>query len=100
MDRSYLEMDDEAAGGPATSSDEMLRGVVALGQAMGIEVYGEGIEDEPHRDRLLAAGCDIGQGYLFAHPLPSDEAVALLRKQSAPVTPLSSRLMAVDGWTL
>ena len=100
VDRSYLEVDDQAAGGPATSSDELLRGVVALGQAMGIEVYGEGIEDEPHRDRLLAAGCDIGQGYLFAHPLPSDEAVALLREQSAPVTPLASRLMAVDGWTL
>jgi predicted signal transduction protein with EAL and GGDEF domain len=100
VDRSYLDVDDQAAGAPATTSEEMLRGVVALGQAMGIEVYGEGIEDEPHRDRLLAAGCDIGQGYLFAHPLPSDEAVALLREQSAPVTALASRLMAVDGWTL
>jgi predicted signal transduction protein with EAL and GGDEF domain len=96
VDRSYLAVTDETT----PQGDEMLRGVVALGQAMGIEVYGEGIEDERHRMRLQSAGCDVGQGYLFARPLPADEAAAFLREQSAPMTPLASRLMALDGWTL
>jgi EAL domain-containing protein (putative c-di-GMP-specific phosphodiesterase class I) len=101
VDRSYLhDIDGESTGGPGPGSDDMLRGVVALGHAMGFEVYGEGIEDERHRLRLQSAGCDIGQGYLFARPLPADEAAALLREQCAPVTPLKNRLLAVDGWTL
>jgi diguanylate cyclase (GGDEF)-like protein len=100
VDRSYLEdVDEKGPSGAGFPDDEMLRGVVSLGQAMGIEVYGEGIETERHRLRLQRAGCDIGQGYLFARPLPADEAAALLREQSAPVTPLASRLLAVDGWT-
>jgi EAL domain-containing protein (putative c-di-GMP-specific phosphodiesterase class I) len=101
VDRSYLkDVDETGAVGGGFPDDEMLRGVVSLGQAMGFEVYGEGIEDERHRLRLQRAGCDIGQGYLFARPLPADEAAALLREQAAPVTPLASRLLAVDGWTL
>ncbi len=101
VDRSYLEdVDMLTTAGAGLPDDEMLRGVVSLGLAMGIEVYGEGIEDERHRMRLQRAGCDIGQGYLFARPLPADEAAALLREQAAPVTPLASRLLAVDGWTL
>jgi diguanylate cyclase (GGDEF)-like protein len=100
VDRSYLKgVDDDAAEDARLPDDELLRGVVSLGQAMGIEVYGEGIEDERHRLRLQRAGCDIGQGYLFARPLPADEAAALLREQSAPVTSLAGRLFAVDGWT-
>jgi EAL domain-containing protein (putative c-di-GMP-specific phosphodiesterase class I)/GGDEF domain-containing protein len=101
VDRSYLhDVDGQPTGDPGPEGDDMLRGVVALGHAMGFEVYGEGIEDEQHRLRLQSAGCDIGQGYLFARPLPSDEAAAMLREQCAPVTPLKNRLLAVDGWTL
>ena len=45
VDRSYLEdVDEKGPSGGGFPDDEMLRGVVSLGQAMGIEVYGEGIE--------------------------------------------------------
>ena len=59
--------------------------MISLGQAHGIAVYGEGIEDEAQRLRLRRSGCDIGQGYLFARPLPAEDAAALIRAQAAPV---------------
>jgi diguanylate cyclase (GGDEF)-like protein len=103
VDRSYLDSIDDQQADAAQSerrADDLLRGVVALGQALGLEVYGEGIEDEAQRRRLLASGCDIGQGYLFARPLPAADAVGLLHEQRpAPsrVSPLGSRILAADA---
>ena len=80
VDRSYLDAVDEHR------ADDLLRGVISLGQALGMEVYGEGIEDEPQCLRLRRNGCDIGQGYLFARPLPTEDAAAYLRRQAAPAS--------------
>ena len=98
VDRSYLDSIDQQSGG--RQADDLLRGVVALGQALGIEVYGERIEDEAQRLQLRRSGCDIGQGYLFARPLPADEAAALLRQQATPVSTLASRLLAAEAAAL
>ena len=94
VDRSYL--DSVAQASPARG-DDLLRGVVALGQALGIEVYGEGIEDEAQRHRLRRSGCDIGQGYLFARPLPAEDAAAMLRTQAAVADTLGARLIAAEA---
>jgi EAL domain-containing protein (putative c-di-GMP-specific phosphodiesterase class I) len=80
VDRSYLDAVDEAR------ADDLLRGVISLGQALGMEVYGEGIEDDQQCLRLRRNGCDIGQGYLFARPLPTEDAAAYLRRQAAPAS--------------
>jgi diguanylate cyclase (GGDEF)-like protein len=80
VDRSYLDAVDEHR------ADDLLRGVISLGQALGMEVYGEGIEDEAQCVRLRRNGCDIGQGYLFARPLPAEDAAAHLRREAAPVS--------------
>jgi len=108
VDRSYIDSVDQPAAvsavvpsdlpsGTGTRGDDLLRGVVAFGQALGIEVYGEGIEDEEQRLRLRRAGCDIGQGYLFARPLPAEDAAALLRGQAAVADTLGARLIAAEG---
>lgn len=44
--------------------------ILALGQRLGVAVIAEGIEDRAQVDRLLALGCPLGQGYLFARPMP------------------------------
>ena len=93
VDRSYLEGLDEQYT-DSNRTDHLLRGVIAFGQALGVTVYGEGIEDDAQRLRLLDNGCDIGQGYLFARPLPADEAVAMLRAQTTPLSSLGSRILA------
>jgi EAL domain-containing protein (putative c-di-GMP-specific phosphodiesterase class I) len=41
-------------------------------------VVAEGIETQQHLDILKEMNCPFGQGYLFAKPLPLDEAIALL----------------------
>jgi EAL domain-containing protein (putative c-di-GMP-specific phosphodiesterase class I)/GGDEF domain-containing protein len=78
VDRSYVEAAEDQA------ADDLLRGVIALGQALGMAVYGEGIEDEAQRHRLERNGCHIGQGYLFERPLPAEDAAAYLREQMVP----------------
>jgi EAL domain-containing protein (putative c-di-GMP-specific phosphodiesterase class I) len=39
-----------------------------LGEALGITVVAEGVETTGERDTLLAVGCDLFQGFLFAKP--------------------------------
>jgi diguanylate cyclase (GGDEF)-like protein len=50
--------------------------ILALGQRLGVAVIAEGIEDHGQVDRLLALGCPLGQGYLFARPAPLADVVA------------------------
>ena len=38
----------------------------------------EGIENEDTLELLAAEGCQMGQGFLFAQPLPADELAPLL----------------------
>jgi EAL domain-containing protein (putative c-di-GMP-specific phosphodiesterase class I) len=49
---------------------EMLRAIVAFGNAVDIEVIAEGIETLEQLDTLRALGCRYGQGYLLGRPAP------------------------------
>jgi diguanylate cyclase (GGDEF)-like protein/PAS domain S-box-containing protein len=48
---------------------------IAFGQALDVDVTGEGIETEAQRATLVALGCRFGQGFLFARPLPKSELI-------------------------
>lgn len=52
--------------------------IIGLGQALGLEVTGEGIEDQAVMQRLRELGCTYGQGYLFGRPMPAADATRLL----------------------
>jgi EAL domain-containing protein (putative c-di-GMP-specific phosphodiesterase class I) len=49
-------------------------------------VSAEGIETPEQQQLLLDIGCDYGQGYLFAKPLPEQEFLALVSNQSTTTT--------------
>ena len=53
-------------------------GVVRLGHDLDLTVVAEGIEDHETLVGLQELGCDVGQGFLFAKPLPPDELEAWL----------------------
>lgn len=55
----------------------LCKATIVMAHELGMKVVAEGIETEEQRQLLLKAGCDYGQGYLFARPLPADEFHAL-----------------------
>ena len=46
----------------------IIRAVVSLAHGLGITVVAEGIETDEQARRLRELGCDMGQGYAWAHP--------------------------------
>jgi EAL domain-containing protein (putative c-di-GMP-specific phosphodiesterase class I) len=42
----------------------------------------EGVETRSELQALTAMGCDIGQGFLFAPPMPQDKLITLLQELS------------------
>ena len=68
IDRSVLW---EAEKSPRSMN--ILHHVIALGKALSMNVLVEGIESEEQEQHLLKLGCDSGQGYFYARPMPVKE---------------------------
>ncbi|HYE00833.1 MAG TPA: EAL domain-containing protein [Alphaproteobacteria bacterium] len=60
---------------------EIVRVILALAQSLRLEVVAEGVETDAEKCQLRDLGCTYGQGYLFAKPLPAEEADALLERE-------------------
>lgn len=58
--------------------DALVAGILGLCQALELVTVAEGIEQKSQLDRLETLGCQVGQGYLFARPVPAAEFVAQL----------------------
>jgi diguanylate cyclase (GGDEF)-like protein/PAS domain S-box-containing protein len=61
----------------------IVRGLLELGRTLGLETVAEGVEHPVQREALRLQGCDLAQGYLFARPMSSADARALLLRQNA-----------------
>jgi diguanylate cyclase (GGDEF)-like protein len=73
IDRSFV------AGMSANSPDSALvAAAIAMGRALEMEVVAEGIETSEQVADLRELGCPLGQGFLFARPLPPEEIDTLL----------------------
>jgi diguanylate cyclase (GGDEF)-like protein len=62
-------------------SDEqmaLVESIVSLALRLRLAVIAEGIEQAPHRWKLIEMGCPYGQGYLFSGPVPAAEVLAWL----------------------
>ncbi|MET4000518.1 EAL domain-containing protein [Marinobacterium sp. MBR-109] len=58
----------------------ILDGVIRLAQAFRRSVIAEGVETQAHCQALLDLGCELGQGYAIARPMPNDELSAWLQQ--------------------
>jgi EAL domain-containing protein (putative c-di-GMP-specific phosphodiesterase class I) len=74
IDRSFVW--DLDGGGPGAS---MVSAIVAIAGSLGISTVAEGVESETQVSQLEELGCEEGQGYLFARPVPAKNLAATLR---------------------
>ena len=78
VDKSFVgRMETESEG----ENVAIVRTIVALAHALGMDVIAEGVETAAQLARLRAIGCEYGQGYFFAKPLPSEAATALMASE-------------------
>lgn len=56
----------------------VVKSIMQIAKALNVAVIAEGVETQAHVDALSELGCQIGQGFTFAKPLPFDELVAYL----------------------
>jgi EAL domain-containing protein (putative c-di-GMP-specific phosphodiesterase class I) len=67
IDRSFV------SGLQAGGTDLALcKAIIVMAHELGMTVVAEGVETVEQRDLLVQAGCDYGQGYLFARPMSVD----------------------------
>ncbi|MFZ0060195.1 MAG: EAL domain-containing protein [Acidimicrobiales bacterium] len=88
IDRTFVEQ-----VGRSARDRQIIGALTAMAHALDMSVVAEGIETDEQLDELASLGCDVGQGFLYARPLPA-EAVAEFRcgtpdvrsRHSSPVT--------------
>jgi EAL domain-containing protein (putative c-di-GMP-specific phosphodiesterase class I) len=75
IDRSFVATMTERE-----ESAVIIRSIVTLAHNLGLRVIAEGIDDIAQIERLRDLGCECGQGFYFARPLPQNEAERLLSR--------------------
>jgi diguanylate cyclase (GGDEF)-like protein len=73
IDRSFLDGIEEGGANLA-----ILRASITMGRELGKRVVVEGIETESQAAILNELGCEIGQGYLLARPMPGADIAGLV----------------------
>jgi EAL domain-containing protein (putative c-di-GMP-specific phosphodiesterase class I) len=66
IDRSFVAQIGQPGG------EALMCSLVDLGRAVGAQVVAEGIETQEQLELLVAVGCDLGQGFHLARPMPAE----------------------------
>ena len=77
IDRSFVPGTDGAGDAHVLS-----QAIVDMGRALSLDMIAEGIETQVQSDWFQALGCRLGQGYLFAHPMPHADLDRYLRQRA------------------
>ena len=73
MDRSFL--------GAGNTDSGLAAAIIAIGERLDLEVVAEGIEEPEQIGTLRGLGCELGQGFLFARPMPQPALVDYLDEE-------------------
>jgi diguanylate cyclase (GGDEF)-like protein/PAS domain S-box-containing protein len=87
IDKSFVDRVHDAS-----AQSEILRMIVALAHALGVDVIAEGIERREQRDALGHLGCTHLQGFLFSGPITEAATTQLLATCSGDGTELDKLL--------
>jgi len=81
IDRSFIADMLHDAGDHA-----IVKGIIELAKVFELESVAEGIESAAHLTALAALGCDAGQGYGIARPMPAEDFEAWVADRSSKQT--------------
>ena len=84
IDRSFV-----SGIGDAGELTALSTAIVELARSLGLETVAEGIEDADQLAGLRRMGCQLGQGFLFAGPMPAELVAPLLRGEPLTETDLA-----------
>jgi EAL domain-containing protein (putative c-di-GMP-specific phosphodiesterase class I) len=68
------------------NADKLVASIISIAHGLGLEVVAEGVEEKHQADYLTALGCEYLQGYYYSRPIPQNEVVDILDKQSIALT--------------
>jgi EAL domain-containing protein (putative c-di-GMP-specific phosphodiesterase class I) len=77
IDKRFV--DGVAHGGEAAA---LARTIIALADSLQLRTVAEGVEAPAQQAALEALGCTLGQGFLFARPMPAAEVARRLAPES------------------
>jgi diguanylate cyclase (GGDEF)-like protein/PAS domain S-box-containing protein len=68
-----IKIDHSFVKGIADDSDDraITTAIIAMAHELGLRTVAEGVETAVQHNAIKSLGCDIGQGYLFAKPMPA-----------------------------
>lgn len=76
IDKSFLE-----AGMIDASDQKIIEAIINLARNLNMNVIAEGVETMDQEEFLKETYCDKVQGYLYSKPVPTDEAILLLKNR-------------------
>lgn len=80
----FLKIDRQFVRESGQGGDNViLQSMIALAHALSLTVVAEGAETEAEVGQLRALGCDLAQGYYFAHPMPAEQVAQWITEQRA-----------------
>jgi EAL domain-containing protein (putative c-di-GMP-specific phosphodiesterase class I) len=68
----------------------LVRAIVNMGASLEMTTLAEGIEDDGQATALEQLGCDVGQGFLFARPVPAGEFEAMVKSREQHVVAVTA----------
>lgn len=74
IDKSFVMKMDENEG-----DEKIVLSVIELAHNLGLKSVAEGVGSKAVWERIRALGCDVGQGYYFAPPMPAEALSEWLR---------------------
>ncbi|VAX12726.1 diguanylate cyclase/phosphodiesterase (GGDEF & EAL domains) with PAS/PAC sensor(s) [hydrothermal vent metagenome] len=60
----------------------IVKAILALARALNLRVIAEGLETRAQYDYLKELGCNEGQGYIYARPMPFDELIKFIHDKN------------------